>query len=248
MARRTRSVTGIAGAVVAILTSTSNAEATQSPAVGGNDVRFVPTATVRSTSGLLDFYQHMDSSRGVLMPFETRATVDTGEAIRAELKEYKRRNLPCLNEAANAAVQVFLGFPDGELGAIEDIVEAAAARLALCSCQKVLSDFTDKGGVLLSTRLVASGRNPVEAFHVLRFVDGRLAPQCRTGNRLAFTFTESQVIYICSWQFRAWSISPRNRIRTELIVIHEFLHTLGLGENPPTSLAITNRVAARCAN
>jgi hypothetical protein len=37
----------MAVAVVAILTSTSNAEATQSPAVGGDDVRFVPTATVR---------------------------------------------------------------------------------------------------------------------------------------------------------------------------------------------------------
>jgi hypothetical protein len=30
-----------------------------------------------------------------------------------------------------------------------------------------------------------------------------------------------------------------------LIVIHEFLHTLGLGENPPTSAAITAQVLAR---
>jgi hypothetical protein len=38
----------------------------------------------------------------------------------------------------------------------------------------------------------------------------------------------------------------QNRRTTEIIVIHEFLHTLGLGENPPTSQAITQRVAIRC--
>jgi hypothetical protein len=32
----------------------------------------------------------------------------------------------------------------------------------------------------------------------------------------------------------------------EILLIHEFLHTLGLGENPPTSDAITQRVAVRC--
>ena len=33
----------------------------------------------------------------------------------------------------------------------------------------------------------------------------------------------------------------RNPTTTEIIVIHEFLHALGLGENPPTSQAITHR-------
>jgi hypothetical protein len=32
----------------------------------------------------------------------------------------------------------------------------------------------------------------------------------------------------------------------EFIVIHELLHTLGLGENPPTPQDITRRVKARC--
>ncbi len=30
------------------------------------------------------------------------------------------------------------------------------------------------------------------------------------------------------------------------MVIHEMLHTLGLGENPPTSIEITQRVKGRC--
>jgi len=39
----------------------------------------------------------------------------------------------------------------------------------------------------------------------------------------------------------------KNRELAELIVIHEFLHSLGLGENPQTSVEITARVKARCA-
>ena len=31
-------------------------------------------------------------------------------------------------------------------------------------------------------------------------------------------------------------------------MIHEFLHTLGLGENPPTSQEITERVSNRCGD
>ena len=32
----------------------------------------------------------------------------------------------------------------------------------------------------------------------------------------------------------------------EILLIHELLHSLGLGENPPTSAQITNTVMARC--
>ena len=34
--------------------------------------------------------------------------------------------------------------------------------------------------------------------------------------------------------------------RAEAMVIHEMLHTLGLGENPPTTFEITDRVRERC--
>jgi hypothetical protein len=30
------------------------------------------------------------------------------------------------------------------------------------------------------------------------------------------------------------------------LIIHEMLHTLGLGENPPSSREITQRVTERC--
>src|SRR5262245_55958227 len=148
------------------------------------------------------------------------------------------------SQAPSATAQILLDFTGEDRWNIKRVVEAAAARLAGCNCQKVLFDFVDERAVPLGTRLAATGRNPVEAFTALRFVNKPLAPQCRTGNRLAFTFPGSQVIYVCSLKLRNESI--RNSVRTELILIHEFLHSLGLGENPPTSQYITRRVAVRC--
>ena len=48
----------------------------------------------------------------------------------------------------------------------------------------------------------------------------------------------------------AYSRFARNQTQNpslaEAMVIHEMLHTLGLGENPPSSLEINERVRARC--
>jgi hypothetical protein len=38
----------------------------------------------------------------------------------------------------------------------------------------------------------------------------------------------------------------RERPAAEVYVIHEMLHALGLGENPPTSAFIADRVRRRC--
>lgn len=148
------------------------------------------------------------------------------------------------SHATVATAQILLDFTGEERWNMKRVVEAAAARLARCSCEKVLFDFVDEQGVPLGTRLASTTKNPVEAFTALRFVNKPMAPQCRTGQRLAFTFPGSQVIYVCSLKVRNESI--RNSVRTELIPIHEFLHSLGLGENPPTSQDITTRVSVRC--
>lgn len=161
---------------------------------------------------------------------------------------WRHRALACvlftviLTGRAAADTQVFLGFMDTKIRlAVARAVEGAAARLARPSCQEVFSDFTDETGRSLWAKLVASGRSPAEAFRLLRFVDDHGAPQCGWGVRLAFTQTGSRVIRVCGLHFR-----DRSDTMTEIILIHEFLHTLGLGENPPTSEAITERVAMRC--
>lgn len=146
---------------------------------------------------------------------------------------------------AGAQTSVLLGFMESDVRlAVRRAVEGTAARLARPGCQDLFSDFTDEVGQPLSTTLAARGKSPTEAFGVLRFLDDGAAPQCRAGTTLAFTQTGSQLIRICGPQFREQFLQKRST--TEIIVIHEFLHTLGLGENPPTSRAITERVAARC--
>src|SRR5262245_4622886 len=144
-----------------------------------------------------------------------------------------------------ADAQAFYAFVDsGTRFAVRGAVEGAAARLSRPSCQAVLADFADESGGNLLTPLVASGRSPADAFATLQFVDHDTAPQCATGKTLAFTQTGSQLIHVCGREFA--KRSRRNRKTAEIIVIHEFLHTLGLGENPPTSQAITAQVTLRC--
>jgi len=146
---------------------------------------------------------------------------------------------------AGAQTPVLLGYMDGDIRlAVRRAVEGAAARLARPGCQGLFADFTDEDGQRLSTTLAANGKSPTEAFSVLRFFDDGAAPQCREGTTLAFTQTGSRLIRVCGRQFR--DQYQQNRTTTEIVVIHEFLHTLGLRENPPTSRAITERVAARC--
>ncbi len=148
---------------------------------------------------------------------------------------------------ARAQTPVLFGFLESDTRlAVWRAVEGAVVRLARPGCQALFADFTDEVGQRLSTTLEASGMSPAEAFALLRFFDDREAPQCRAGTTLAFTQTGSRLIRVCGRAFRDRFL--QNRRTTEIIVIHEFLHALGLGENPPTSQAITERVAARCSD
>ena len=61
---------------------------------------------------------------------------------------------------------------------------------------------------------------------------------------LAWTSPGSRAVHVCWSQFSYWQRA--NPGYTATIVIHETLHTLGLGEGPPTSGAITAKVIARC--
>jgi len=49
-----------------------------------------------------------------------------------------------------------------------------------------------------------------------------------------------------SWNDRVATGRDENPWLSEFMVIHEMLHTLGLGENPPSSFEITEQVMRRC--
>jgi hypothetical protein len=60
----------------------------------------------------------------------------------------------------------------------------------------------------------------------------------------AFTSPGNGTIAICTRAF--FEVLARDPVRMEAILIHEALHSLGLGENPPSSAEITRRVLERC--
>jgi hypothetical protein len=88
------------------------------------------------------------------------------------------------------------------------------------------------------------GRTPEEHLDALTFHDGSSHPRCAASNVLAFTRPGDDAVRVCASQFR--STARSDPAKAEAVVLHEMLHTLGLGEDPPTSLEITARVRSRC--
>jgi hypothetical protein len=121
----------------------------------------------------------------------------------------------------------------------------AAKRLARAECQAVYSDFHDLAGRPLHERLAELGETEPGYLRIVLFRDGSSHKRCASSGITAFTAPGYRVVYICERQFeRLWRNSTR---LAEAVLIHEALHTLGLGENPPSSLEITRQVLRRCA-
>ena len=120
------------------------------------------------------------------------------------------------------------------------------------SARKVLDDFTDEQGRPLSAT-VGNLRLGVGArLWDLLFVDGTEEALCADSATAAFTTLRGRVVYVCAARF-ASSAQPLTGLAGEILVIHEFLHSLGLPESPSTpgaftSAQITERVWARCGD
>lgn len=120
--------------------------------------------------------------------------------------------------------------------------EGARERLGDPRCLAVLTDFESVNGGRLDLVLRASGRTAQEQIDRLVLESGLGRPGCSRG-QLAFTQIGSPVVSICP---RPFTLLPP--AKQEAVLIHEMLHSLGLGENPPESVAITDRVLERCAH
>jgi hypothetical protein len=121
----------------------------------------------------------------------------------------------------------------------------ADEKLSRDSCAQVFSDFRDAGGRTLSAnleRLGVSGEEYLDRWLV--FYDGSGRPPCSEGGRVAFTTPGSRAIFLCSPQLV--ETAHRDPGWIAVLLIHEELHSLGLGENPPSSREITAQVIARC--
>jgi hypothetical protein len=141
---------------------------------------------------------------------------------------------------------------------ISDPARAAAVRKALLrafdsladpKCQGIFSDFHDASGRKLQENLDALGETGQSYLgKLVLFYEGANSRACsssRGEDISAATATGSRVVFICGANF-ATGRRPKP-FGPEAVIIHETLHSLGLGENPPTSDAITWQVFSRCA-
>lgn len=127
---------------------------------------------------------------------------------------------------------------------IAPVLRGATEKLADAGCRAVFDDFRDAKGQTLSDVLQTRGRGTVEQLEALEFVDGETTAPCRRAEILAWTVPNSSRVHVCTPVFAR--TARREPGLAAVILIHEELHTLGLGEFPPHSNAITARVIARC--
>jgi hypothetical protein len=151
--------------------------------------------------------------------------------------------LPALASAdPDSGLRVRLGSRPG--AAVRAALLGASLRLSDASCRGLLHDFRDPAGRSLAERADETGVTLIEQMGRVVFADGVGQAACRHADVIAATTPGSRVVYVCGARF--WRLQARDPVRAEAILIHEFLHTLGLPENPPDSRTITETVLARC--
>lgn len=129
-------------------------------------------------------------------------------------------------------------------GAATRALDGAARWLAQAKCQTLFGEFKNDRNLPLTATLRALDTNPEGYLRMVVFMDGALFAACKRHGVLAFTARGSRVVYLCGRDFeRAWR---KDVAEVQAVVIHELLHSLGLGENPPSPGAITHRVRQLC--
>ena len=123
--------------------------------------------------------------------------------------------------------------------AVERARAGATRKLQEPECQKLLDDFGDAEGRPLRQSLERWGLSAAEYVQMIAFLRGSSHRLCLRGNVALVSTPGFPRVYVCD-RFAMTEVSEP--ALAETMVIHEMLHTLGLGENPPSSLEITKRV------
>lgn len=124
------------------------------------------------------------------------------------------------------------------------VLEGARERLADPRCESLLDVFTGRDGRPLRDHLEESRRSAADYLGLIVFYDGAKHRLCEKRGVLAVAVPGGRIVYVCPKQLR--ERARRNPLWAEATLIHEALHTLGLGENPPSSQEITTEVIRRC--
>ena len=129
--------------------------------------------------------------------------------------------------------------------ALERAAQGALRRLQDPECQQVFADFRDAEGRVLQEKLEALGQTGASYLAGrMWFAEAFGSRACQSSETIAVTRPGSAVVFVCARQFR--ERGAQDPAWVEAVLIHEELHSLGLGENPPSSLEINEQVARRC--
>jgi len=148
---------------------------------------------------------------------------------------------PALARAGDEAPNVRLTH-NTQRFAVARALGGALQRLDRPECQALLDEFADAAGAPLRVSLEATGLSAPEYLKRVFFYDG--SPRLCGTSGLAVTTPGSRAVFVCGSRFVREMSS--NRRHAEATILHEMLHSLGLGENPPSSDHIHTRVLARC--
>jgi hypothetical protein len=128
-------------------------------------------------------------------------------------------------------------------GTVRRALDLALATLASPGCAQVYGDFELPTGGTPQGELDRMAIGPKEFLETLVFTDGGREPVCRMGQAALAMKPGTRLVFVCP-RFAAFQIA--NARMSASVIIHESLHALGLGENPPSSNEITQRVERRC--
>jgi hypothetical protein len=147
--------------------------------------------------------------------------------------------------AADAAAPLTLTGWDAR--AIDTARRGAVRRLEGEECRKLFTDFADSQGRTLQQSLEKWTASAAEYVALVPFVDGSSQALCRNTKTALVASPGVRRVFVC----RTFAdVQLRQPGVAESMVIHEILHTLGLGEAPqkgaPSSIEITQRIEARC--
>jgi hypothetical protein len=128
-------------------------------------------------------------------------------------------------------------------GSLVQAFDLASRKLSGSCCRGILEDFRGPDGRTLEEALASVALDPAASLARLRFVSGNGSRAC-DGATMAWTHPGSSRVFICTAAFS--DVAHHHVGYAAVIILHEWLHTLGLLENPPSSAEITSDVARRC--
>jgi hypothetical protein len=157
--------------------------------------------------------------------------------------------LPLLPALAGAVLAAAPALKPHDQAVVDRVRARAAVRLE--GCNSLLADFRDARGRTLEENLAGFGVSAGEYLLGLPFADGSGLRVCRTPTVAMASVPGVPRIFLCpagvgQLQSLLARVDARQGSVAEAMVIHEMLHTLGLGENPPTPAQITDHVRRRC--